>query len=78
MRTRHDTVPDGVFQEPAGKPPFSNGANRINRDDIALALELSYEEMGWDKSTGAPTSVAYQRVGLGEDARTLAEKGLLP
>jgi aldehyde:ferredoxin oxidoreductase len=78
MRAKHDTVPDWVFQDPAGKAPFSKGTNRMDRDDIALAMDLFYEEMGWDKATGAPTPTAYQRVGLADVSRALGEKGLLP
>ena len=78
MRAKHDTVPDWVFQDPAGRSPFSKGTNRMDRDDITQAMDLFYEEMGWDKSTGAPTRAAYQQVGLADVARTLGEKGLLP
>jgi aldehyde:ferredoxin oxidoreductase len=41
-------------------------------------MDLFYEEMGWDKATGAPTPTAYQRVGLADVSRALGEKGLLP
>ncbi|HSC72259.1 MAG TPA: aldehyde ferredoxin oxidoreductase C-terminal domain-containing protein, partial [Candidatus Methylomirabilis sp.] len=78
MRAKHDTVPDWVFQDPAGKSPFSKGTNRMDRDDITQAMDLFYEEMGWDKSTGAPTAAAYREVGLADVARALGEKGLLP
>jgi len=78
MRARHDTIPDWVFQDPDGKAPFAKGTNRMDRDDIARAMDLFYEEMGWDRATGAPTQAAYRKVGLAEVARELGEKGLLP
>jgi aldehyde:ferredoxin oxidoreductase len=78
MRARHDTVPEWVFADPDGKAPFAKGTNRMDRDDIALAMDLFYQQMGWDKATGAPTLQAYQRTGLAEVARELGEKGLLP
>jgi aldehyde:ferredoxin oxidoreductase len=78
MRVRHDTVPEWVFADPEGKAAFEKGTNRMDRDDIARAMDLFYQEMGWDKVSGAPTRAAYQRVGLAHVAQELAEKGLLP
>jgi aldehyde:ferredoxin oxidoreductase len=77
MRARHDTVPDWVFEDRTGKPAFSKGTIRMDRNDMDTAMDLFYGEMGWDKTTGAPTRAAYERVGLGEVARALGEKGLL-
>jgi aldehyde:ferredoxin oxidoreductase len=77
MRQRHDTVPDWVFEDPQGKPAFSKGTIRMDREDIASGMDLFYTEMGWDKTTGAPPRAAYERVGLHEVARALGEKGLL-
>ena len=76
MRTKHDTVPDWVFADPAGKAPFAKGTNRMDKEDINLAMDLYYEEMGWDKKTGSPTAAAYQRLGLGNVADDLTKKGL--
>jgi len=78
VRARHDTVPDWVFEDRTGKPAFSKGTIRMDRADIAIALDLFYREMGWDTITGAPTRAAYERVGLVQVARALGEKGLLP
>jgi aldehyde:ferredoxin oxidoreductase len=78
MRVRHDTVPEWVFADPEGKAAFAKGTNRMDRDDIARAMDLFYQEMGWDKVSGAPTRAAYQRVGLAHVGQELAEKGLLP
>lgn len=78
MRTKHDTVPPWVFADPAGKAPFTKGTNRMDKADIKLAMDLYYEEMGWDKKTGSPTAAAYQKMGLGNVADDLSKKGLLP
>ncbi len=50
----------------------------MERNDIELALDLYYEEMGWEKNTGAPTAAAYRRVGMQEVAEELEKRGLLP
>jgi len=78
MRTRHDTIPEWVFKDSSDKAPFTKGTIRMDKDDMKIAMEMYYEEMGWDKKTGAPTSVTYQRLGLGKVADELNKKGLLP
>ncbi len=78
MRTKHDTVPDWVFADPAGKASFAKGTNRMDKEDINLAMDLYYEEMGWDKKTGSPSAAAYQRMGLATVADDLSKKQLLP
>jgi aldehyde:ferredoxin oxidoreductase len=78
MRARHDTIPDWVFEDQAGKAAFSRGTIRMDKADMATAMDLFYQEMGWDTATGAPTRAAYERVGLGLVAQALGEKSLLP
>ena len=78
MRTRHDTIPEWVFKEASGKAPFTKGTIHMDKDDIKVAMDMYYEEMGWDKKTGAPTAAIYQKSGLGKVADELSKKGLLP
>ena len=78
MRTQHDTLPDWVFKDPSGNAPFTKGTIHMDKDDIKTAMDMFYEEMGWDKKTGAPNSEAYQGAGLGKVAEELSKKGLLP
>jgi aldehyde:ferredoxin oxidoreductase len=78
MRADHDTMPDWVFTDPAGKDAFTQGTNRMDKEDIKLAMDMYYEEMGWDKQTGAPTPSTYKKLGLGDVADELDKRGLLP
>ncbi|MFA6009609.1 MAG: aldehyde ferredoxin oxidoreductase [Desulfobacteraceae bacterium] len=78
MRTQHDTVPDWIFDDASGKPPFSVGTTRMDKEDIKIAMDMFYEEMGWDKKTGAPTLETYRKFNLGKVADELKQKGLLP
>ncbi len=78
MRTRHDLTPEWIYQDVNGVEPFSRGSIRMDRADIARAMDLVYQVMGWDKATGAPTAQAYARLGLQEVAKRLAEKNVLP
>jgi aldehyde:ferredoxin oxidoreductase len=78
MRQRHDLAPEWIFEDPSGKEPFSKGTIRMDRKDIQVAIDMFYEEMGWDRATGTPTSKGYQRVGLGNVAAELGRRNLLP
>ena len=77
MRNLHDTVPDWVFED-SGKVPFSKGTIVMERNDMRLAMDLFYREMGWDEKSGAPTAKTYERLGLKSVAEDLGKRGLLP
>ena len=78
MRTKHDTIPDWVFADPKDKAAFAKGTIRMDKEDIKLAMDMYYAEMGWDKQTGSPTRDTYQRLGLKTVAEELSKRGLLP
>jgi len=78
MRAMHDTVPEWVFQDETAKAPFTKGTTVMDKADIQTALEMFYEEMGWGKSTGAPSAKTYKKLGLGRVADELEKKGLPP
>jgi len=78
MRAKHDFMPSWIYQDPNGAQPFTKGTIRMDPQDMAKAMEMFYEVMGWDKATGAPTAEAYSRLGLQSVAEGLAAKKLLP
>jgi aldehyde:ferredoxin oxidoreductase len=78
MRARHDTAPDWVFDYPPERRPFTPGHYKMDRDDIALAQDLFYQVLGWDKETGAPTKDSLEKLGLKDVADRLAQLKLLP
>jgi aldehyde:ferredoxin oxidoreductase len=78
MRTRHDTIPEWVFTDPSGKAPFTKGTTGMDRNDVKVALDVFYDEMGWDRVTGAPTLQAYRRVDLDKVAEELGKRKLIP
>jgi aldehyde:ferredoxin oxidoreductase len=78
MRTTHDLAPGWIYQDPNGAQAFTKGTIRMDPQDIAKAMELFYEVMGWDKVTGAPTAEAYSRLGLQSVAQGLVAKKLVP
>jgi aldehyde:ferredoxin oxidoreductase len=78
MRTRHDTIPEWVFTDKSEKAAFSKGTTRMDQGDIQVALDMFYEEMGWDKGTGAPTLQTYRRLGLEGIGEEMGKRKLLP
>jgi aldehyde:ferredoxin oxidoreductase len=78
MRSKHDVVPEWVFEDENGKAPFSKGTIRMDKKDMEVAFDMFYGEMGWDKATGAPTAKAYQKAGLSAVADDLRRRNLLP
>jgi aldehyde:ferredoxin oxidoreductase len=78
MRTRHDTIPEWAFTEKSGKAPFTKGTTHMDRNDVKVAMDMFYDEMGWDRVTGAPTSQTYRKFGLDKVAEELGKRKLLP
>jgi aldehyde:ferredoxin oxidoreductase len=50
----------------------------MDREDMEKAKDSFFEQLGWDKKTGAPTRATLERLGLGDVAAELGKKGLLP
>jgi aldehyde:ferredoxin oxidoreductase len=78
MRKEHDRVPGWVYEDPKGTQPFTPGTVRMDREDMALAMDMFYECLDWDKATGAPTREAYAKLGLADVGEALAARGLAP
>ena len=78
MRTKHDFIPEWVFIDKSGKAPFTKGTTHMDRDDVKIAMDIFYDEMGWDRTSGAPTSQTYRKLGLDKVAEELQKRKLLP
>jgi aldehyde:ferredoxin oxidoreductase len=78
MRAKHDLIPEWVFTDKSGKTPFTKGTTHMDRNDVKVAMDLFYDEMGWDRVTGAPTPQAYRKAGLDKVAEELGKRKLLP
>lgn len=77
-RIQHDTIPDWVFSDPSGKPAFTPGTIGMDKQDMSTAMDMFYDEMGWDRKSGAPTTESYRKLGLNDVADELAKLGLIP
>jgi aldehyde:ferredoxin oxidoreductase len=78
MRTKHDTAPDWVFKDSSGKAPYTKGTLHLDRKDAETAVDMFYDEMGWNRATGAPTAATYRKFGLSKVAEELGKRKLLP
>jgi aldehyde:ferredoxin oxidoreductase len=78
MRTEHDTIPPWAFDEPGQTTAFTPGSTKMERADAEIAKDMFYDELGWDRTTGAPTRPTLERLGLKDVADTLAQSKLLP
>jgi len=77
MRTRHDTIPAWVYGDDKDRVPFTQGTIQMDKDDIEKAMDMFYEQMGWDPKTGSPGREVYLRLGLKDVAEELGKVGML-
>jgi aldehyde:ferredoxin oxidoreductase len=75
--------PGGRAAAPGGArgaegPAFTPGSSRMDRADMEVAKDIFYEQLGWDRKTGAPTRAALEKSGLKDVADGLAKLQLLP
>jgi aldehyde:ferredoxin oxidoreductase len=78
MRTKHDFIPEWVITDKSGKAAFTKGTTHMDRDDVKIAMDMFYEEMGWERTSGAPTSQTYRKFGLDRVAEELKKRNLIP
>lgn len=78
LRIQHDTIPDWVFSDPSGRPAFTPGTIGMDKQDMSTAMDMFYDEMGWDRKSGAPTTESYRKLGLNDVADELAKLELIP
>lgn len=77
MRKEHDAIPEWAFDEDPDKKAYTKGTDKLDRADMELAKDMFYEEMGWDKATGAVTKATLLKFGLADVAAALEKRGLL-
>lgn len=77
MREEHDKINDWFFDADQEHQPFEEGTTRMDRADWEKSLDMWYDELGWDRATGAPTRATLERLDLKYMADALEAKGLL-
>lgn len=77
LRIDHDGIPAWVFDKDPDIPAFSEGTDKMDRDDMEKAKTMFYEAMGWNPETGIPTRETLTKFGLDDLAAKMDEYGLL-
>jgi aldehyde:ferredoxin oxidoreductase len=77
MRHDHDAFPSWIFDEDPDKKAFTKGTDKLDRKDMELAMDMFYEEMGWDKVNGSPTKATLLKFGLTDVVTELEKRNLL-
>lgn len=79
MRHLHDQLPPwALIENHAGKIAFDGTNYYTPQSDWDAALDFYYEELGYDKATGAPTRATLEAMGMKDVADGLAALSLLP
>jgi aldehyde:ferredoxin oxidoreductase len=79
MRTLHDQLPAwALVGNHPGKVAFDGTNYYTTPEDWNTALDLYYDELGFDKATGAPTRATLESLGMKDVADELELLGLLP
>lgn len=78
MRNVHDKITEWVFTKDPDKQPFSEGTDKMDRDDFQLALTMVYRTFGWDENLGCPTAACLDDYDMADVKEELEGLGLLP
>lgn len=77
MRNIHDVITEWAFEKDPDKKPFTEGTDKMDRDDFQTALTMVYREFGWDEEKGCPTAQCLDDYGLTDVKDELESLGLL-
>ncbi len=78
MRGKHDRYPEWIFFDPKGKAPFTKGTTRMEKSDIEKSFDIFFEQVHFDRKTGAPTEQAYRELELEFVVPVMKQEGLMP
>ena len=77
LRDTHDAIPAWNFDKDPDIPVFTEGTDKMDREDMEKAKTMFYEAMGWNTETGIPTRETLEKYGLEDLAAKMDEYGLL-
>lgn len=78
MRGDHDVITNWAFDKDPDLAPFTEGTDKMDRDDFQTALTMVYRVFGWDEDLGCPTAACLDAYGMDDVKEELSELGLLP
>ena len=78
FRNVHDVVTEWPFTMDPDIEVFTEGTNKMDREDFQTALTMMYECFGWDPELGCPTAECLDYYDMPDVKEDLAALGLLP
>ncbi len=78
LREDHDVITAWAFEKDPDKKPFTEGTDKMDRDDFQTALGMVYGKFGWDEKLGCPTAACLDEYGMADVKEELQSKNLLP
>ena len=78
FRNVHDVVTEWPFTMDPDIEVFTEGTNKMDKEDFQTALTMRYECFGWDPELGCPTAECLDYYDMPDVKEDLAALGLLP
>lgn len=78
FRNVHDVVTEWPFTMDPDIEVFTEGTNKMDKEDFQTALTMMYECFGWDPELGCPTAECLDYYDMPDVKEDLAAIGLLP
>ena len=78
FRNVHDVVTEWPFTMDPDIEVFTEGTNKMDKEDFQTALTMMYECFGWDPELGCPTAECLDYYDMPDVREDLAALGLLP
>ena len=78
FRNVHDVVTEWPFAMDPDIEVFTEGTNKMDKEDFQTALTMMYECFGWDPELGCPTAECLDYYDMPDVKEDLAALGLLP
>ncbi len=78
MHDDHDKITEWPFTKDPDKQPFTQGTDKMDRDDFDKGLRMVYDKFGWDHTLGCPTRECLEEYGMSDVEQELDSLNLLP
>ena len=78
MRTIHDCYTEWPFTKDPDFEVFTEGTNKMDKEDVQKGLTMVYKCFGWDEQLGCPTAQCLDDYDMPDVKEELSSLGLLP
>ncbi len=78
FRNIHDGLCSWVYDKDPDIEPFTEGTDKMEREDFQTALTMVYSKFMWDEELGCPTAEGLDYYEMDDVKEELEELGLLP